>query len=574
MGENQYIFLGFRKNMTNIVSPEELWNGVEISDDLAAEVSATREADGNVYKEVYFNGKKIGDAVTRIYGVLAYPKGKERLPVVLLVHDADSSIDYSYVNFFLRQNFAVFMCDMYGKAEGRKYTYYPEELEYANRSFGDNERLVKDSPEKTMIYEWTLVQRYAIRFIRTASEVDGERIAAVGIRDGAELIWQLAYLEPELRCAAALFYAGWGELGLSYKNDENKQSEITNELAAYVAAFSPQSYAPIIKVPLMYLTASDSEIANLDRAFDTMARINGEISSPMYITPNSVNSIDCFGTKDLNMWLCSHLLDEKVPTPDKPMLSLENFSNKLLAKCVVDDPSAVKTVTLYYSEGSFIPSRRCYFPRRLSLSGGGNFVGSVDISSSDEFVYAFVNVEFESGYCLTSNFVNVHLSEMGFEKELVRENLIYNGLMEEDVFSAIPSPCDNSANGTFIEKNQLFVKEGVGGIEGISSPLNLATFKLSHPKFKGKDDELLVFDVCTDNVMSITLCAYCSLGSPERDVHKAVVATVGGPLWQNFKLQKADFKDENNKPLSDWGDITLLCFEGDGEFIVNNVLWV
>lgn len=575
-GENQYIFSVEEKFMANIISPEELWHGVSLPEELDAEIRSKRESNGNVYCDVYFNGNKSGDGVTRIYGVLAYPKDREPLPVVMLIHDTDSSIDQSYINYFLSMNFAVFMCDMYGKADGRKYTYYPDGLNYANKeeNVPSSIRTVTDSPEKTMVFEWTYVQRCAIKLLRSTPEVNGNKIAAVGIRDGAEIVWQLSYLEPDLSCSVALFYAGWGELGRSYKNDGNKQSEITNELASYVAALSPQSYAPIIKTPLLYVTASNSEVANLDRALDTMARINGEVQSLTYISPNTYDSIDVLGTRDMKLWLCEHLLDANIVLPDKPMLTLENFSNKLLAKCVLDDPLTVKSVTLYYAEGSFIPARRCYLSRQLSLSGGGDYVGSVDISSSDSFIYAFVNVEFVTGYTITSNLVNVHLSDMGFKKELQREKLVYNGLMEEDVFNAVPSIADKSANGTFVDKKSLFVKEGAGGIEGISSALGLATFKLTSPKFKGIDDELLVFDVCTDDVMSIKIYAYCDLGSDVRDVHKATIATVGGPLWQNFKLQKSDFKDENNKPLSDWGDINLIYFEGDGEFIINNILWI
>lgn len=575
-GKNQYIFPKEEKFMSNIISPEELWSSVSLPEELDAEMTSTREINGNVYSDVYFNGRRFGDAVTRIYGVLAYPKGRENLPVILLVHDTDSSVDTSFIDFFLSMNFAVLMCDMGGKAEGRKYTYYPDAISYANRcENADSEiRIVKDTPEKTMAFEWTCVQMCAIKLIKSLKEFDGNKIAAVGIRDGSEIVWRLSYLEPSLSCAATLFYAGWGELGRSYKNDENKQGEITSELASYVAALSPQSYAPIIKTPMMYLTASNSELANLDRALDTMARVNGEVQSITYITPNALDSIDNLGTVDLKLWLCEHLLDADIVFPDKPMLSLENFSNKLVATCVAGDPLTVKSVELYYAEGSFIPSRRCYLKRELTLSGGGNYVGSVDISSSDEFIYAFVNVEFTTGYTVTSNIVNVHLSEMGFEKTLMREKLIYNGLMEEDVFTAIPSPDQKGASGTFVDKKQLFIKEGAGGIEGITSGLSLASFKLATQKYRGVEDELLMFDVCTDEVMSITVTAYCNLGTPEKDVHRAVIATVGGPLWQNFKLERSDFKDDTNKTLSDWGDITLLVFEGDGQFIVNNILWI
>ena len=72
--------------------------------------------------------KRTENGITRIYGLFAYPK-RVKCPVVLLCHDVNSSVDKEYVDFFLNLKYAVLMCDMFGEAEDRKYTYYPKELE-------------------------------------------------------------------------------------------------------------------------------------------------------------------------------------------------------------------------------------------------------------------------------------------------------------------------------------------------------------------------------------------------------------------------------------------------------------
>lgn len=561
--------------MVKLISPIELWQDVVIPFEPDESISREYKENGNIYQEIYFNGVKTESGVTRVFGVFAHPDNNKKLPCILLCHDTNSSVDLTYVDYFLKMGFAVFMCDMYGVAENRKYTFYPDDIAIANkRVAGEVFYEVKTEAKDTMTYNWILLQRYALNYLRSKIDIiDTEKIAVVGIRDGATIAWQLAFVEKNIACSVALFYAGWREYGLNYKNDASKDEVISMERTAYIAAMSPQSCAPYISTPMLYLTASNDILGNLDRAFDTMARINGSVVSQTYITPNAINNLDYLATRDLKLWLNSYLYNKVADLPDKPILSVENFSNKLLAKCIVDDVNKVKKVTLFYSEGSFVPSSRCYLMRELSLAAGG-YVGIVDISSSNQIFYAFLNVEYNSGFAVSSNFVSVALSELGLNKELVKENLIYNGLMGIDAFTGITMLEDYSAKGTFNDKPSIELVEGAGGIEGLKSSLSLSTFKLSHPAFSGESGEIFVFDVCCDNPTTISILAYCNLGSEKQDKFVANVTTVGGPLWQNFKLEITDFKNANNVAIEKWRDISLLMFSSSGEFIINNILWL
>ncbi|MEG1806029.1 MAG: dienelactone hydrolase family protein, partial [Clostridia bacterium] len=283
--------------MSILMSPEEVWKDVEIeSEDFDESVLKEYETEDAKYREVYFNGKKTNAGITRIYAVIALPKSVQNPPVVLLCHDFNNSIDKSYIDYFIKMNFAVMMCDMYGHYEGRKYTFYPDDIKYANIDSAENHIFeVDNSARETLPFEWTMVNRYALKYLRTQKDVDYSKIACVGIGEGATVTWQLAYVEKELKACVALFYAGWGEYGKNYKfASDSEITNLTSNRVAYIAGVSPQSYAPYVNVPMLYLTASNNQLGNLDRAFDTMARINGAVTSIIAITPNSINRIGYF----------------------------------------------------------------------------------------------------------------------------------------------------------------------------------------------------------------------------------------------------------------------------------------
>ena len=557
--------------MLNLYSPEEIWQDFKIEETADPYFTNKREDENNVYYDVYFNGRRTESGITRIYGLFAYPK-KVKCPVVLLCHDVNSSVDKEFVDFFLNLKYAVLMCDMYGEAEDRKYTYYPVELEFANRKENEEYRIVKDDPKSTMQYQWTCVQRYAINFIKSQGErVIADKICAVGIREGSEIVWRLACTE-ELTCAMPLFYAGWKEYEKMSKNGVGQIDDNTNAIASYIAGLSPQSQAPFIKVPTLFMTPSNYAHGGLDRAFDTMARANGEYYCPIYVSPGQVNAIDEDGTKNIKVWLDKNLKNTETILAERPLLSLENFSNKLVPKCIVDKPEEVLRVRFYYAEGVEEPSSRCYYERELSLSGDG-YISSVNITSSEHKIYAFANVSYKNGFTITSNLVNFVLSEKGFEKDYNKENLIYNSLSGRDTFRALPKIEDNSLKGTFIEKDDLSVRVCYGGIKGLSSDMSMATFKFANPKYQGEKGNILVFDLFSEEQCSIELCAYTQ-NNDKWQRFNCTVKTVGGRLWQNFRLDEGDFKTEEQIPLSAWDEVKYMTFSSNDKYMINNILWL
>lgn len=559
--------------MAKIISPIELWKDVVIESETNESVLKEYEKNGIIYKEVYFNGQKKEQGVTRVYGILARPNNNDNCPCVLLCHDSNHTVDIEYIDYFAKQGFAVFMCDMYGEQEKSLYTFFPDDLVFANRKNNeDGFYQVGDEMTNTYVFQCILLQRYALNYLRQQREINVNKIGVIGIRDGSIIAWQLAHLEEYLACAVSLFYAGWREFGRNYSDSESIEN-LSEDKMAYIACISPQSCAQFIKTPMLYLSSSNDVLGNLDRSFDTMARINGRVSSLTYISPNEINNLDYHATMNLKVWLNVYLKDKNLDYIDKPIITVENISNQLLAKCFVEEPAMVKKVTIYYAEGNVMPAQRCYQKRELSLSGEG-FVGIIEECTSDEMLFAFANVEYTNGYTITSNFLAVELDDLGLVKNLTKQSLIYNGLMGEDTFSGITQLEDMTVSGTFIEEPTVKMKEGASGIMGITSTLNLATFKLSHPAYQGENGQILMLDLCCEEPLTVEVVAYSNLGEDNSDKYVATLLTVGGPLWQNFKLQLNDFKNGVKASLDNWSEVSLLVFKCDGDFMLNNMIWV
>ncbi|MEG1806203.1 MAG: hypothetical protein RR327_07420, partial [Clostridia bacterium] len=268
-----------------------------------------------------------------------------------------------------------------------------------------------------------------------------------------------------------------------------------------------------------------------------------------------------------------YLNDAKLEIPEKPTIKFESYSGKMLCKCYVEKNENVQKVRLYYSEGSVIPSARCWFERELTRSGDG-FLGSVDICDSSEKFFAFCNVEYKNGYTICSNYVSMIPKSIGIAKTLVKENLIYNASMGIDAFVGMKGVISSGANSTFTDKHSVKLIEGANGIEGVTATDNLATFKLATNNFSGEDGDYLVMDIWSLEEQIINIVVFCNLGEKNETVYSTELKSLGVNAWQNFKLGVGDFKDSNKGSLGHWSDIKLIMFKGKSTLALNNLLWI
>ena len=67
---------------------------------------------------------------------------------------------------------------------------------------------VDESARETCWYEWVAVARYALTFL-IEQNPSVSKIGVIGIKNGANIAWQLAAVDDRVKCAVVMFGAGW-----------------------------------------------------------------------------------------------------------------------------------------------------------------------------------------------------------------------------------------------------------------------------------------------------------------------------------------------------------------------------
>jgi hypothetical protein len=110
-------------------------------------------------------------------------------------------------------------------------------------------------------------------------------------------------------------------------------------------------------------------------------------------------------------------------------------------------------------------------------------------------------------------------------------------------------------------------------INGVYCKAGLLTFKLNAKTDRPQEGAMLMFDVYSKQkgVAAVKLIAdYFG----NRVDYFAWVNVHGGEVWQNVKVDINKFKTEQGLSLKEFEKINALEFIIDGEYLINNALWV
>ena len=117
-------------------------------------------------------------------------------------------------------------------------------------------------------------------------------------------------------------------------------------------------------------------------------------------------------------------------------------------------------------------------------------------------------------------------------------------------------------------------KKGPMGINGVTCRGGLLTFALASKKFKPKDGSMLLVDVFTDEPKELKVKLISNYFG-ERVEYFVKINLLGGDIWQNTKTEMNKFKTAEGMPLKGYSKIEALEISvEDGEFLINNALWV
>lgn len=558
--------------MPSILTPTTLWNDFDDSAELNTQKLGEKVVDGISYESVSFDGRETGEGRVKVYGVFACSVEAPSAETVLIFSDSAESIDEDILKLFVERGYSAFMVDYRGEWEGVEHrTVYPENINYANTvKCGRYKDFVDETADKTTWYEWVALGIFARKFI--VERTGNEDIAVVGIRDGGEIAWKLA-VARKFSCIVSVCAAGWlAYSGISkFKSDEQS---LDSERYRFIAGIDSQAYAPYVKCPVMLLCSTNDSRLDYDRAYDTFSRINQEFASESVIvySVQCDSSISMESTNDMFMYLDKYLKNRQVfiPQPVEVNVSVDEEQN-LIAVAKFDDQGIVEAAGAFFAEDCIDPSIRdwtiCPEAERIS-DYERKFLLNIYEETTTIFVLCYAT--YSNGFTVWSKMAVKKISGR-FKNTQGKSRVMYTSRKGTDGFY-VAEPRSLAVGGIFFTDSVMMpqIVTKAKGIEGIYSVRGLTTYRLNSPRYAPSKDNLLKIDVFCDEADEIT---FTIEDAAEHETYKYSQSVLGG-VWQSLIIESKLFKNVNGVQLSDYAHNLRFCITCDGNFAVNNLMWL
>jgi dienelactone hydrolase len=559
--------------LANILTPVTLWkdfnNNLPLNESIIKELTL----DGIIYTEVYFSGRETSGGRPRIYALYAKIDDSISRPALLIIPDYDKSIDMELITRHVKKGFNVLMIDYAGEFSKReRFTKYPQNIEYANfLKAGRRIDFVDESAFETSWYEWVSVAKYAVNYLIKIQKA--EKIGVLGIRHGAEIMWQLISTESKINCAISLFGFGWEAYRGDFKYNDISDIKLDDERYRFIAGVDAHAYAPYAKCPVLLLTSTNDSHFDVDRAFDTLARVNPEVESMGNFSLKYDGFLGSNSLKDIDVFLEKYLKDLEIPIPKSIDISIEYEKDEYIIKTKYDCLSEILNYDVYYSEGTINPALRDWIKAEEFEKTKDKIVFKTELCNSSDYIFAFAKAEYKSGLTLSSKITTKKIEKVA-KNIFPKSRVIYTSKKQFDAFTVITPK--NIVGDILFDAGELPVKmiEGPFGISGIYSKYGLKSYRVGSKRYKADENSILKLDAYSKTFNKLKITVITDYLSDNSKTYFSEIILHGGEIWQSIQLESIEFKTEIGQPLKSFINIDVMTFEGITEFAINNIIWL
>jgi len=539
------------------MTPKQIWEGYDPRrEPLEEEVIKEWTAEGRKFKEVYFTGEAWEGERVRVYGLYAAPVGARNLPAVLHIHGGGQTVNERWLRFWTGRGYAAMSFNWGGQWPNRKrYTLWGKLVQGNHRQ--SNHHLVDPSPRINSWYHWALVSRRALTYLEQQPEVDPNRIGAFGVSMGGNLMWYLG-MDRRLRAGCAVYCAGWN----TYQHEpkyalDAKPLHVRPQIRRWRASMAPQLYAPFVRFPMLYLSATNDHAGNMDRAYDTLAAMPAGVPRRQAFTPRYRHHIGPDQAHNLALWMDAWLKGSR-QWPETPTTRVGLSADGVpILTAIPDGAQEVSRVEILYClENPRAVSR--HWRSAESTEKGQAWTAAMPVADVGKGLFAFANVHYKWGICLSSNLEAAIPAQLGKARATDRESLvIYNGSEGVDGWVV------NSPGTDPLPPVRVHIRpaEGPGGRRGfrVFPHSSALTYAVGDPKYRGPRGALLSFDVATTTGEEFIVSAHEGPFVPGAREYQAAVSVKGSDGWQTITLSAEQFKEtKKGSPLQAWSEITAL----------------
>lgn len=568
----------------DIFNSKTLWR--EFYSTLELDPTVVDEAIDGAFKVEYirFKGRALHGERVSVYAAYmhATDEGKTPSPAILLLGDTDSGVDTELMKMLCSLGYSVLMPDYSGEKQFiADYTVYPEALGYANyEAAKDSLYEAKEGARKTCWFEWCCTARFAYEYLKTRSH--GVKIGAVGVKGGGEVLLKILPACGNIACAVTINAFGW----LAYRGVSKFESdgEVFSRLSVnsswinYLFALDSQAYAPDILAPVLFICTNHAPDIDIDRAYDTLARLKSKDSSALLYGVHHRGYVGKSGMNDLKMFLTKYLYDREIYVPEVSRLEIKVDEDGDLV-CVVkfDELGEVEIYGVLCGDDNPSAADREWtlMPHKRTLPDGSEayYLNVADTASK---IYVFVFEKYTNGFTSSSKIVSFDLAGVKFKNRVYKEKVLYSSVAPVEGFYLCARD-ENTVGGCFIRDFELAAlteEEGSDGVKGLMCDRGIITFRVGMTRFSPSPDSILSFDLYAKKTCCVRL-VMCACINGKRKEYSASFNVVGGERWKKFLAKANDFKLGRESLPSFSGLVSLAFYAEEGSrALINNVVWL
>ncbi len=550
-----------------ILTPSMIWNGFSFNSSGKETVLSERDENNLIIKNIIIPGRKTLKNDVKIFIKTFCKKSKKNLPALIVFNDAKNVHNENLARIFAEKGYFVCTVDYVGT--NKSCTVYPEDISYAVFSEDTvNSVKVKDSAINTCFNEWAITGLYVVSYVKQLKEITSVNI--LGIKEGANICWQIAGVDNGINSAVVLFDAGWKAYKNIYKFGNFVVPDFSDEVLKYIAGISSESYASRVNCPLLLLSPTNSFDYDVDRSYDTLSRIPDKIYSAINYSIGNVNKLngECF--LDLELFFKKYSFDSEIVLPTAPVINFNEKQKDFTEIKYKVSKKGLKKICLFVSEDKINPTFRCWslFAEKTEFNDKTKNSGFIyDNTDCIKNVFFFIKAEYENGFTVSSNIINKTFDYK--DEDVKKDNIIFSDNLNSSTSVFVNTESEDESEVFSFGEKEIKKIKGPFDINGVFGINGLTTFKVNTKKNKPNEDAMLLLDVHAVNDGFV-----CVKMVSDEQTFIARGKVVGGNLWNNVKFSVTDFKTVDGKALKSYSEIDKIEISVDGEYLLNNVLWV
>ncbi|WP_158560713.1 alpha/beta hydrolase family protein [Paenibacillus contaminans] len=575
-----------------MLSPEQVWEGYDPrAEPLEIELLKQWTESGISFKEMYFTGKAAGSTKTRIYAVYSAPEGGKLLPGILHVHGGGQTANLDILRYWNERGYAALSFNWGGRRpDGQPYTLWGEELAHANQmesAVGDRMMATFPNVRASSWYEWAVAGRRALTLLEAQPEVDPGKLGAFGVSMGGTLLWTLAATDTRIHASCAIYGLGWHTFKEEFRLATGVQPDYSDDdVRIWRAGMEPEVYAPFIRTPMLFVSASNDFYGKMDRAFDILSALPERTPRSAAFTPGFNHYVHSEQAENVAIWMDTWLKGGE-RWPRMPEVSIRHDAAEGNVELVIrPDPGCTQPVTrveAYCSLGNPHAVSRHWRPLVPTELGSEWRASLQDAAGYGGTVYAYANVFYASGICLSSKLLTTSqeadragigtgaanedtdavegndlsgADEFGCSS-IRRSGLIYDGRDGLDGW-VTNSPNADPFPHRYSPITAAVSEDGVKGFRPapMLSPL---TYRLGDPAYRGRTGEMLRFQLLSRKAADFTVIVQQLHFPSHSRNYECSVSIDGRGEWQIFSLTPESFRhEESGETLTGWADVNYL----------------